>query len=428
MRLATSFTVVATPVFAFAHAIHQRDLAPATTLPTGWTYQGCYVDSVSDRVLPWPFHSGPDITGASCIAFCGAQGYPVAGTEYGGECWCGLTLPPQLSDSGCDDVCTGTDGEDCGGSNRLSVYQNPSLEPVVNPGFFDYQSVGCFSDNVLARTLESGADMPPGAMTVKICIAMCKALGYSLAGVEFAQECFCGDNYFNDGAPALDGCSMPCTGNLKEMCGGRNHLNVYAAPNAPAAPTATATNPTASPNFTIPASSSSCQPTMETGILENGGFETGDLQPWNTHGSHLQYSVSNGSAYEGCYALGITPSIYYRSADMTLGSVPLNSPSSQTTLTFYAGRRSRATTNNQAVVLAAVFNPAGVPIFTTSFTACSGNACDLRGSNGTVWKKYSTILGPLLDERVNLIVSFNGYFDDNGSDDVLIDGISITSN
>jgi hypothetical protein len=45
-----------------------------------------------------------------------------------------------------------------------------------------WTSLGCYTDNVAARSL-------PVAMTIEACQAACSAAGYMLAGVEWAQEC-----------------------------------------------------------------------------------------------------------------------------------------------------------------------------------------------------------------------------------------------
>jgi hypothetical protein len=51
--------------------------------------------------------------------------------------------------------------------------------------------LGCYMDNVAGRTLVNGESVPGGAgsMTVEACQSTCLGLGYSLAGVEYADEC-----------------------------------------------------------------------------------------------------------------------------------------------------------------------------------------------------------------------------------------------
>ena len=66
-------------------------------------------------------------------------------------------------------------------------------------------------------------------MTIANCLNVCHGAGYSLAGVEYSQECFCDNLLNNGGSCALDQttCNMPCKGNSAETCGGSNRLNMY---------------------------------------------------------------------------------------------------------------------------------------------------------------------------------------------------------
>ena len=96
----------------------------ATDLPSGWTYKGCYFDTLTPRSLPtWSDFNGASMSNARCIAFCEAKGFSVAGTEYAGQCFCGNEITSDVKDDGeCSSECTGSDGEACGGAALLSVY------------------------------------------------------------------------------------------------------------------------------------------------------------------------------------------------------------------------------------------------------------------------------------------------------------------
>ncbi|KAJ5128084.1 exo-beta-1-3-glucanase [Penicillium atrosanguineum] len=92
--------------------------------------------------------------------------------------------------------------------------------------------LGCYTDNVSGRSLAEGIPAPGGAtnMTVQNCQAGCQALGFTLAGLEYADECYCGNTVQNGGGPAPDGstgCDMACAGNSAEICGGPNRLDLY---------------------------------------------------------------------------------------------------------------------------------------------------------------------------------------------------------
>jgi hypothetical protein len=66
-------------------------------------------------------------------------------------------------------------------------------------------------------------------MTIESCQAFCLAKNYGMAGVEYAQECYCGNALQNYAAPGQTGCTMPCKGNQYEICGGPNRLNVFSS-------------------------------------------------------------------------------------------------------------------------------------------------------------------------------------------------------
>ncbi len=97
----------------------------ATDLPTGWSYKGCFVDTVSPRSLPtWSNINGATLTNAKCMQFCEAKGFALAGTEYAGQCFCGSDASglQQTGEEKCNMSCKGAAGEVCGGGGMLSVY------------------------------------------------------------------------------------------------------------------------------------------------------------------------------------------------------------------------------------------------------------------------------------------------------------------
>jgi hypothetical protein len=66
-------------------------------------------------------------------------------------------------------------------------------------------------------------------MTVEVCVNTCAAGNFTVAGVEFGVQCFCGYEIINAGSIASNqgDCSQPCGGNSAELCGGGNRMNVY---------------------------------------------------------------------------------------------------------------------------------------------------------------------------------------------------------
>lgn len=236
--------------------------------PGDWGSMGCYADpNTVGRTLrnavATPGGQGA-LTIKLCVDACDAAGYTLAGAEYGGECFCDNAVsngggPADDGAAQCTMTCNGNREEICGGPNRLNVYgkgypkptvsgsppsssstrpptsttrpptstsASPSPSPtIVGPA--GWIADGCYIDSVAQRSLPNGVATPggAGAMTVDLCTAACRAAGYTIAGVEYASECFCANTI--TAAKATSGCNMPCNGNAAQMCGGPDRLNVY---------------------------------------------------------------------------------------------------------------------------------------------------------------------------------------------------------
>ncbi|PNY26949.1 Uncharacterized protein TCAP_03134 [Tolypocladium capitatum] len=96
---------------------------------------GCYTDNSSKgRTLSWPANlDAAALTTNGCLAACEKGGFPFAGTEYGGECWCGVVLAnntAKVDDKECNMPCKGDAKNSCGGSSRLSLYVAKDLESL----------------------------------------------------------------------------------------------------------------------------------------------------------------------------------------------------------------------------------------------------------------------------------------------------------
>ncbi|KAI9736484.1 MAG: hypothetical protein M1818_005994 [Claussenomyces sp. TS43310] len=115
----TAAAVVATPTASSASSGKKS--------VSGWTETGCYSDSGSTRALSGITFANlgqGKVTTTGCITYCNSNGYSIAGTEYGGQCFCGNTLVGSslLDDSKCNMPCEGDSTQTCGGSDALTVY------------------------------------------------------------------------------------------------------------------------------------------------------------------------------------------------------------------------------------------------------------------------------------------------------------------
>ncbi|KAG8829938.1 hypothetical protein FRC17_005763 [Serendipita sp. 399] len=196
-----------------------------------WTFSNCFVDEIYNRVLPkqLALEEG-GMTVEWCLDACDAAGYAFAGVEYGKECFCGHSSPTDVAtDARCKISCEGNGGELCGGSNGISVYRSraPPRKPRNLDTYDRWSYSGCFVDSVQHRVLpvrvaiESDPDM-----TIEHCLASCKYLNYGFAGLEYSQECWCGDSRPPQRATE-DQCNMTCKGNDGELCGGSNAISIY---------------------------------------------------------------------------------------------------------------------------------------------------------------------------------------------------------
>lgn len=90
----------------------------------GFKYAGCFKDA-SDRALSGVIRANLGLVSSEkCVSHCKAGGFALAGTEYGGQCYCGNELvgSQRLDEGRCETPCEGDASQFCGGGWALSVY------------------------------------------------------------------------------------------------------------------------------------------------------------------------------------------------------------------------------------------------------------------------------------------------------------------
>lgn len=173
----------------------------ATSLPTGWNYTGCYTDQTNGRIMLYEQPDNQQMTVESCVQLCSGMGYSVAGMEYSYQCFCDNYLRNGASlsahDTDCAMSCSGNTNEICGGPNLVSVYSQGSIQIYQPPkaqnktGYWQYQ--GCLLDSSTGtRTLPYQLILSTNNTAVN-CLNQCAAYGYMAGGMEYGQECYCGD-------------------------------------------------------------------------------------------------------------------------------------------------------------------------------------------------------------------------------------------
>jgi hypothetical protein len=249
----SSSIVVAT--VATSTATSSTSVAPVPTGPVqpaavaNYVWYGCRTEATAARALSAKTYAADTMTLESCQAFC--AGYDYFGVEYARECYCGNTFNAgsvAAPSADCSFTCMGNPFEYCGAGNRLSVYVKNGVAPsgtssgtgtgtstaaststsaaVVTGLPAGWSAQGCWIDGAKGRILPYQAP-DNQAQTLSGCAALCKNAGYTIAGVEYGVQCFCGNAIYNDGVKTVDSaCSFNCPGNAAQKCGAGDRLSI----------------------------------------------------------------------------------------------------------------------------------------------------------------------------------------------------------
>jgi hypothetical protein len=99
--------------------------------------------------------------------------------------------------------------------------------PPIHAGCVTKTAPACYDDANGNRLLgPKAAAAPLMNMSLVICAQMCTDENHTLAGVEYGQQCYCGDK-LNYSPVASTRCTTQCRGNASEMCGGTSAIAVY---------------------------------------------------------------------------------------------------------------------------------------------------------------------------------------------------------
>ncbi|CAK7268592.1 hypothetical protein SEPCBS119000_003139 [Sporothrix epigloea] len=247
--------------------------ALSTKLTVGnWAYQGCYTEATAGRALAALSQANNQMTYEKCAAFC--SDYAFFGVEYGTQCYCGNYLAAgsnKTAESDCSTPCAGDPSGLCGAGNRLNVYLQTGKQtgpPVAPARVGDYVYRGCYSEGTSGRAL-AAASFSAANLTQEMCAAFCAQKSYTLFGVEYATQCYCG-NTLGAGSVIESpvSCNMACGGSAFELCGGPNRLNVYSV--SPASTSAAG----ASSSGTPPGQLWSLPPAENVAIVPSSSAET----------------------------------------------------------------------------------------------------------------------------------------------------------
>ncbi|KAI9835060.1 MAG: hypothetical protein M1819_002612 [Sarea resinae] len=216
--------------------------------PTGYGYHGDFVNGWDVSVLQNAVDNCNDPNGImeNCEYF-------TLTTDASANCMIEPSVDEQVFGvldalPGCNPVQNGpepaTQQTGCGATMTISA---PSTNSV-DLSSIGWEYVGCATDNVNARTL-TGYTSSTDNMTVEGCVEECSAKGYTFAGLEYADQCYCGDSVASADMPVkgvIGNCQMACSGNSAEYCGGGSALSLYQKTGANSTTTAATTTATPS--------------------------------------------------------------------------------------------------------------------------------------------------------------------------------------
>ncbi|KAH7084811.1 copper radical oxidase-like protein [Paraphoma chrysanthemicola] len=222
----------------------------ATGLPKDFGYKGCYVDGAGYRIMNFQQPDDQTMTIASCASRCAAAGYEIAGMQYNYQCFCDNMLrmggSPASSENECNTKCAGDASQTCGGPSRLSIWSSQTTlkviqapKPIPKVDSWTYQ--GCIADGGAGQRVfpwqvtHTNLVPPPYADATgnspEWCLGRCKQFGYMAAGLEYGEECYCGDL---DGIERVGAkpvpeseCNTACPGNPEAICGQGLRLTWY---------------------------------------------------------------------------------------------------------------------------------------------------------------------------------------------------------
>ncbi|RMZ92337.1 hypothetical protein DV736_g424, partial [Chaetothyriales sp. CBS 134916] len=239
-------------------------------------------------------------------------------------CYIGSVITEQITGSltqlpGCNPVQQGPDD-----AQPPAQCTNPALAASVAATFKDLTSQGwsyngCGTDNYYDRIL-TGYSTSQAGMTNEVCVELCGSKGFTVAGSEYSDECYCGNSIPDAGAPipgVPGNCKMACAGDASEMCGGAAAISLYTkctggtcvnanvgSPAAQVIPTGSSGS-SAAASASEPASSASA-----SGSLSNTPSSTSTtalLVPTASLPAPKNASAPTGWTYTGCYTDKVFP-------------------------------------------------------------------------------------------------------------------------
>lgn len=139
----------------------------------------------------------------------------------------------------------------CGASYTLGLYGPTAAHPIT------YAYLGCAIDYAAPNRVLPSLEVTNSLITPTYCQTACSLAGYIFAGVEYGNQCFCSNALPTTVNAVSDTqCSMACSGDSSQKCGGSYRIGVYGPPGTPFGTTATSSSSSSS-STTITSSATS---------------------------------------------------------------------------------------------------------------------------------------------------------------------------
>ncbi|ESO04969.1 hypothetical protein HELRODRAFT_171977 [Helobdella robusta] len=166
----------------------------------------------------------------SCFDNCSSRpGVEMFGLKDGKNCYCTKNADTLVASTFCQIPCPNN-------TNRYTneqIDKHTTAKPKVSVDIINY--LGCFADNVQKKAGLMGELIDRDNVTIEKCIKSCRSKYVAVQEIIFrnifydlSQEgklCACADGYSGRG-PSSE-CNMPCVGNPRQTCGGKQANQVY---------------------------------------------------------------------------------------------------------------------------------------------------------------------------------------------------------
>jgi len=158
-------------------------------------------------------------------------------------------------------------------STSSSAYVSPTVVASDDGYNFQFCAIEPFENGVPNGRALVGDSFSDPSMTVDLCGDFCSNLNYTLFGVEYADECYCGNSFATGTTLDVNNdCNMACAGDNTELCGGAGAMNVYEVAGGPSITLPTTYTYTATATSAGAGAATASSTVLATPVPAAGGF------------------------------------------------------------------------------------------------------------------------------------------------------------